>query len=332
MSTPLELEPGATSAQPESVLQGEKRIEGRSLGQIAWTRLKRDKVALAGGFFVVYLIVVAICAPLIVGLLGHPPNEFHQDLIDPNTQIPIGAVRRHVLGLPLRRSSRSTAATSSAASSTARRSPCSSPSSRPCSPWSSARPSASSPASSAAAIDTIISRTMDVFLAFPLLVFALALAGVVPDEAFGLQGRRAAHRRSSSSSSASSTGPTSAASSAARRCRCASASSSTPRAASARARRTSCSRSCCPTSWRRSSSTRRCSSRPTSSSRRPCPSSASASSRPRATWGGMLSDAAQWYQIDPWFMLWPGLAIFVTVLAFNLFGDGLRDALDPRSR
>jgi ABC-type dipeptide/oligopeptide/nickel transport system permease subunit len=31
-------------------------------------------------------------------------------------------------------------------------------------------------------------------------------------------------------------------------------------------------------------------------------------------------------------MLWPGLAIFITVLAFNLFGDGLRDALDPRSR
>jgi peptide/nickel transport system permease protein len=31
-------------------------------------------------------------------------------------------------------------------------------------------------------------------------------------------------------------------------------------------------------------------------------------------------------------MLWPGLAIFVTVLAFNLFGDGLRDALDPRTR
>ncbi len=53
---------------------------------------------------------------------------------------------------------------------------------------------------------------------------------------------------------------------------------------------------------------------------------------PRATWGGMLSDAAQWYQVDPWFMLPPGLAIFVTVLAFNLFGDGLRDALDPRSR
>ena len=53
---------------------------------------------------------------------------------------------------------------------------------------------------------------------------------------------------------------------------------------------------------------------------------------PTPTWGGMISDATRWYQIDPWFMLWPGLAIFVTVLAFNLFGDGLRDALDPRSR
>jgi ABC-type dipeptide/oligopeptide/nickel transport system permease subunit len=33
-----------------------------------------------------------------------------------------------------------------------------------------------------------------------------------------------------------------------------------------------------------------------------------------------------------WFVLFPGLAIFVTVLAFNLFGDGLRDAFDPRAR
>jgi peptide/nickel transport system permease protein len=44
----------------------------------------------------------------------------------------------------------------------------------------------------------------------------------------------------------------------------------------------------------------------------------------------MLSDAVRYYT-QPHFMLWPGLAIFVTVLAFNLFGDGLRDALDPRA-
>ena len=53
---------------------------------------------------------------------------------------------------------------------------------------------------------------------------------------------------------------------------------------------------------------------------------------PTASWGDMLSIAANWYQVDPLYMVPPGLAIFVTVLAFNLFGDGLRDALDPRSR
>jgi ABC-type dipeptide/oligopeptide/nickel transport system permease subunit len=52
---------------------------------------------------------------------------------------------------------------------------------------------------------------------------------------------------------------------------------------------------------------------------------------PTATWGGMLADATTFYTM-PHFMLWPGLAILGTVLAFNLFGDGLRDALDPKSR
>jgi ABC-type dipeptide/oligopeptide/nickel transport system permease subunit len=46
----------------------------------------------------------------------------------------------------------------------------------------------------------------------------------------------------------------------------------------------------------------------------------------------MLSDAVQYYIVAPTFMLVPGLAIFITVLSFNLFGDGLRDALDPRTR
>jgi ABC-type dipeptide/oligopeptide/nickel transport system permease subunit len=53
---------------------------------------------------------------------------------------------------------------------------------------------------------------------------------------------------------------------------------------------------------------------------------------PTATWGGMLNQATKWYTVDPEFMFPAGLAIFVTVLAFNLFGDGLRDALDPRGR
>jgi peptide/nickel transport system permease protein len=55
---------------------------------------------------------------------------------------------------------------------------------------------------------------------------------------------------------------------------------------------------------------------------------------PTPTWGQMLSSAVQngYYYIDPEFMLVPGITIFITVMAFNLFGDGLRDALDPRSR
>jgi peptide/nickel transport system permease protein len=46
----------------------------------------------------------------------------------------------------------------------------------------------------------------------------------------------------------------------------------------------------------------------------------------------MLSDANQYFSIDPVYLLAPGIALFLTVLAFNLFGDGLRDALDPKSR
>ena len=46
----------------------------------------------------------------------------------------------------------------------------------------------------------------------------------------------------------------------------------------------------------------------------------------------MLNTAKNFMEDAPWMAIWPGLAIFVLVLAFNLLGDGLRDALDPRSR
>jgi peptide/nickel transport system permease protein len=52
---------------------------------------------------------------------------------------------------------------------------------------------------------------------------------------------------------------------------------------------------------------------------------------PTPSWGQMLSDAGNYYQVDPMYLVFPGLAIFISVLAFNLFGDGLRDALDPKS-
>ncbi len=53
---------------------------------------------------------------------------------------------------------------------------------------------------------------------------------------------------------------------------------------------------------------------------------------PTPSWGQMLSDAGNYFQVDPAYLFLPGLAIFISVLAFNLFGDGLRDALDPKAR
>ena len=52
---------------------------------------------------------------------------------------------------------------------------------------------------------------------------------------------------------------------------------------------------------------------------------------PTPSWGQMLSDAGSFFQVDPTYLFLPGFAIFVSVMAFNLFGDGLRDALDPKS-
>ena len=51
---------------------------------------------------------------------------------------------------------------------------------------------------------------------------------------------------------------------------------------------------------------------------------------PTASWGNLLSTAPDYYLTQPWLMLWPGLAVLFATLAFNLLGDGLRDAFDPR--
>jgi peptide/nickel transport system permease protein len=53
---------------------------------------------------------------------------------------------------------------------------------------------------------------------------------------------------------------------------------------------------------------------------------------PDADWGVMLSSGREYLRDAPWMGFFPGLAILITVLAFNLFGDGLRDAIDPRLR
>ena len=53
---------------------------------------------------------------------------------------------------------------------------------------------------------------------------------------------------------------------------------------------------------------------------------------PDPSWGSMLNTAKNFLSQAPWMAWWPGLAIFVVVLSFNLLGDGLRDALDPKHR
>ena len=52
---------------------------------------------------------------------------------------------------------------------------------------------------------------------------------------------------------------------------------------------------------------------------------------PTASWGQMIASATPIFDTAWWYMVFPGLALLLTVLAFNLLGDGLRDALNPRS-
>jgi ABC-type dipeptide/oligopeptide/nickel transport system permease subunit len=53
---------------------------------------------------------------------------------------------------------------------------------------------------------------------------------------------------------------------------------------------------------------------------------------PTSSWGVLLAAAPEFYTSVPWLMLWPGLAVLLTTLAFNLLGDGLRDSFDPRAQ
>ena len=76
------LEPEATATAP-----GAPIIQGRSLGQIAWRRLRRDKVAMAGGTFIAFLVVVSIIGPYFV----QDPTVYHSSLIDPTFSRPIGS-------------------------------------------------------------------------------------------------------------------------------------------------------------------------------------------------------------------------------------------------
>jgi ABC-type dipeptide/oligopeptide/nickel transport system permease subunit len=330
VSAPLEVAPGSSDAQPEAVLDGVKKIEGRSLWQISWMRLKRDKVALAGGVFVLLLIVVAIFAPLICKAIGITPNDFNQKLVDPSLQTPIGKLGGiswdHPLGVePVNgrdilarviygaRISLLIAVLATAVSVVI------------------------GVVMGVVAgyfggwVDSLISRLMDIFLAFPLVLFALALVGAIPDSLLGLEGdalrvalivfiigffswpyigriirgQTLSLREREFVDAARSLG--------ARRPYILFTELLPNLIAPILVYATLL----IPTNvlFEAGLSYLGVGVRP-----------------PTASWGDMLSIASKWYSVDPMYMIPPGLAIFVTVLAFNLFGDGLRDALDPRSR
>jgi peptide/nickel transport system permease protein len=327
MTAPLELSPEA--AAPEAVLEGVRgaEIQGRSLGQIAWMRLRRDKVAMASGVVIIFLILVATIGPHLV----QNPTVYHANLIDPTLSVPRGPFGgisaahpfgvepvsgRDVLSRVVNGAQVSLLIAFLATALAVSIGVVMGIISGYFGGW----------------VDAVVARSMDVFLAFPLLVFAIALVGVIPSSAFGLsgnslrigllifvigffawpymgriiRGQTLSLREREFVDAARSLG--------------------------ARG--------------------------PYILFRELLPNMVApilvystllipvnilfeaalsylgvGIIPPTPSWGGMISDAVNsgFYAIDPMYMIIPGLAIFLTVMAFNLFGDGLRDALDPRS-
>lgn len=329
MAISLEPSPGPSGSSPDAIVEGAGvPIEGRSLGQIAWRRLRRDRVAMGGGVFIVFLILVAVIGPHLV----QNPNTYNSNLIDPTFSRPTGPWGGISLAHPL-----------GVEPVTGRDML--------------ARIVVGTQYSLLIGflatvlavvigvffgiiagyfggwIDGVIARAMDVFLAFPLLVFAIALIGVIPNSAWGLSGNTLrvfllvfvigffawpymgriirgqviSLREREFVDAARSIG--------------------------ARG--------------------------PYILFRELLPNLVApilvystlliptnilfeaaldylgvGLVPPTPSWGQMLSNAVSngFYYIDPMYMVIPGVAIFITVMAFNLFGDGLRDALDPRTR
>ncbi len=334
MAAPLDVSPAQTEAVQAVAAQGVagRKIEGRSLGQIAWMRLKRDKVAMGSAIFVIFLILVAIFGPFVV----QNPDVYHPNLLNPTLLTPNGRFGGISLAHPFGLEPYTGRDVLSRIVNGARYSLL-----------------IASLATALAVgigvffgiiagyfggwVDTLIARTMDVFLAFPLLVFALALVGVLPTTAdflgvtisgnglrIGLlifiigffswpymgriiRGQVLSLREREFVDAARSLG--------------------------ARGPYILV-RELLPNLWGPILvySTLLI---PTNILFEAALSYLGVGIiPPTPSWGEMLSDAVTngYYYIDPMYMFIPGMAIFLTVMAFNLFGDGLRDALDPRTR
>ncbi|EPD64695.1 MULTISPECIES: ABC transporter permease [Streptomyces] len=332
MTAPLH-EPTAEAA-PSAVEEaavattGEKAVQGRSLGRIAWERLKRDKLALTGGVVVIALILIAVFAPLLANLVGQDPDAYHENLIDPLFGTPTGSLGGisgdHLLGVePV--NGRDIFARILYG----------------------ARISLLVGFLSAIVavvigtvlgilagffggwVDSVISRIMDGLLAFPQLLFIIALVSVMPNEMLGLtgssvrvfvmilvigffgwpyigrvvRGQTLSLREREYVEAARSLGG---------------------------GRFHILFKELLPnlvapiivyTTMMI----------PTNILTEAALSFLGVGVKPpTSSWGQMLSTAIDYYDSDPMFMVVPGVAIFITVLAFNLFGDGVRDALDPK--
>ncbi|GAA0473255.1 ABC transporter permease [Streptomyces stramineus] len=329
MTAPLH-DTGAAETAAVDVAAGvpAQAIEGRSPWRIAWVRLRRDKLALAGGVVVLLLVLVALFAPLIVSAFGHPPNEFHEDQIDVFTQYPKGAwggisgdflfgveptngrdvFSRVVYGARVSLLVAFLSAVVAVGIGTV---------------------FGIIAGYFGGWVDAVISRVMDLLLAFPQLLFIIALVSVVPNSLWGLtgsgvrmavlisvigffgwpyvgrivRGQTLSLREREYVEAARSLGA---------------------------GRGYILFRELLPnlvapiTVYATLMI-------PTNVLTEAALSFLGAGVKPpTASWGQMLSRAVTTYESDPMFMIIPGVAIFVTVLAFNLFGDGVRDALDPK--
>jgi ABC-type dipeptide/oligopeptide/nickel transport system permease subunit len=329
MAVPIDVATGPGGPGPDAPLSVPGRaIEGRSPWQIAWMRLRRDKVAMGGGVVVVLLILTAIIGPHVV----QNPDVYHANLINPTFLRPNGAFGGISLAHPLGvepETGRDLLARIVVGAQ-----------------YSLLIAFLSTVLAVGLGaffgvlagylggwVDAVIARAMDVFLAFPLLVFALALAGVIPSSAFGLsgnslriavlifvigffnwpymgriiRGQTLSLREREFVDAARSLG------------------ARTPYILFREllpnlvAPILVYSTLLIPTNILFEAA---------------LDYLGVGLYVPTPTWGQMLSSAVQngYYYIDPEYMLVPGLTIFITVMAFNLFGDGLRDALDPRTR
>jgi len=321
--------PGDASASGlDAALPVSQIIEGRSLGRIAWTRFKKDKVAVAAGLVIVLLILAAILAGWLSGVEGQNADSINTSLIDPNLQIPLGGMgginAHHWLGVDLlgrdlfsrilygARISLGIAATSTLLAIVI------------------GVVLGMVAGYFGGWVDAIIGRTMDVMLAFPVLLFAIAISGVLQNQAFGLSGNGLhfailvfiigffswpyigriirgqvigiKEREYIEAARSIGAGPM-------------------------------------RILFKEILPNLVAPILVYSTLLIPANILFEAAlsflgvgiKEPTPSWGAMVNLAIPYDLQDPEYFIVPGLAIFITVLAFNLFGDGLRDALDPKA-